>query len=129
ELDLHEPVVIDRLQKTFGELLNLREVDGLDVRRSPSKLAGMLALAAREQRAVRTPVPKEGAIGELLRAAARNNLLDEHLLRRDARQGFGVESVQLAWRVRAPRLGAGRVKEVFFHGRLQRERQTRLKRL
>ena len=84
---------------------------------------GMLPAPADDHARQRAAVLEERAVGELLLAAARNQVLDHHLAGADVRRRRASNSCRSSSRVFARQaLAFGRVDEVLLDRRLDRER-------
>src|SRR5262249_59161449 len=84
ELDLDEPVVVDVRKEAACDLLQLREIDGLDERAGTAEIHRALSPSADQHRGDTPAFLEEPAVAELVAAGAGNQLLHHHLFGRDA---------------------------------------------
>src|SRR5262249_39190924 len=120
ELELDETVVADLAQEAAGLLLELGQLDRADVGARTPELEWVLPPALRDHARERLAAREERAVGVLALAAARDQLLDDHLARADEGSRALDQLAELLPAVGAPGLLLRLVDEVVLDRRPDR---------
>ena len=111
---LHQPVIVDRTQETFGQLFQQRELNCLHARAGPAEFWRVLAIPPHDHAPDRAALLEKGAIGELLSAIARDQVLNHHFIGPNLRRRPLEEFPQFRPVVCSPTLCLSCINEVLL---------------